>query len=48
LARWIEQPADVVRVQQEFAAIHARLRCNGAERAAAEIGDLIEARTALP
>jgi lipid-A-disaccharide synthase len=48
LARWLEQPADVARVQQEFAAIHTLLRCNGAERAAAEIGDLVEARTALP
>jgi lipid-A-disaccharide synthase len=48
LARWLEQPAEVARVQQEFATIHARLRCNGAERAAAEIGDLLEARTALP
>jgi lipid-A-disaccharide synthase len=48
LAHWLEQPADVARVQQEFAAIHTRLRCNGAERAAAEIGDLLEARTAVP
>jgi lipid-A-disaccharide synthase len=48
LARWLEHPADVTRVQQEFAAIHARLKCNGAERAATEIGDLLEARTALP
>jgi lipid-A-disaccharide synthase len=48
LARWLEHPADVARVQQEFATIHGRLRCNGAERAATEIGDLLEARTALP
>ena len=48
LAHWLEHPAEVERVQQEFAAIHARLRCNGAERAAAEIGALLEARTALP
>jgi lipid-A-disaccharide synthase len=48
LTRWLEQPADVARVQHEFAAIHTRLRCNGAERAAAEIGALLEARTALP
>jgi lipid-A-disaccharide synthase len=48
LARWLEQPAEVARVQQEFAAIHARLRCDGAERAATEIGDLLEARTAVP
>jgi hypothetical protein len=48
LVRWLENPADVARVQREFAAIHARLRCNGAERAAAEIGALLEARTAVP
>jgi lipid-A-disaccharide synthase len=48
LAHWLDHPADVAEVQRAFEAIHARLRCNGAERAAAEIGDLLEARTALP
>jgi lipid-A-disaccharide synthase len=48
LAHWLETPADVARVQREFAAIHTRLRCNGAERAAAEIASLIEARRASP
>jgi lipid-A-disaccharide synthase len=48
LARWLEQPAEVARVQKEFAAIHARLRCNGAERAADEVAALLEVRTAVP
>jgi lipid-A-disaccharide synthase len=48
LARWIEQPAEVARVREEFAAIHARLRCGGAERAANEIAELLTARLATP
>jgi lipid-A-disaccharide synthase len=48
LARWLEQPAEVAGVQREFAIIHARLRCNGAERAAGEVAALLEARTATP
>jgi lipid-A-disaccharide synthase len=48
LARWLEQPAEVARVQREFAVMHARLRCNGAERAAGEVAALLEARTATP
>ena len=44
LAQWLEHPAEVVRVQQEFAAIHARLRCEGADRAAAEVAELLETR----
>ncbi|HEV7608689.1 MAG TPA: lipid-A-disaccharide synthase [Steroidobacteraceae bacterium] len=44
LARWLEQPAEVARVSQAFAAIHARLRCDGAERAAAEIVTLLATR----
>jgi lipid-A-disaccharide synthase len=48
LARWIEQPAEVARVREEFAAIHARLRCDGAERAANEIAELVMARLATP
>ena len=48
LSHWLEQPDEVARVQREFAAIHTRLRCDGAERAAAEIGALVEARAAQP
>jgi len=48
LWRWLEHPDDVAQVQREFAAIHARLRCDGAGRAAAEIGALLEARAAQP
>jgi lipid-A-disaccharide synthase len=46
LARWFEDPRAVERVTQEFARIHARLKCDGAERAAAEIGELLAAWTA--
>jgi len=48
LARWLDHPDEVMHVQREFAAIHRRLRCDGAERAAAEIGALLEARAAQP
>ncbi len=48
LARWLEHPAEVARVREEFAAIHARLRCDGAERAANEIAELLMARLATP
>jgi lipid-A-disaccharide synthase len=48
LTRWIEQPAAVALVLKAFAAIHARLRCDGAERAAGEIAALLEARMATP
>ena len=48
LARWLEHPEEVAGVQREFALIHTRLRCDGAERAAAEVGALLEARTARP
>jgi lipid-A-disaccharide synthase len=44
LARWLEHPGEVARVQQEFAAIHAKLRCNGADRAAAEVATLLATR----
>jgi lipid-A-disaccharide synthase len=47
LAHWLEHPAEVASVQQEFAAIHARLRCNGADRAATEVAELLETR-AMP
>jgi lipid-A-disaccharide synthase len=46
LARWFEHPAEVAHLQREFTAIHARLRCDGAERAASEISELLAAWTA--
>ncbi len=46
LANWIEQPAQVERVQREFAAIHESLRRGGAELAASEIAALLAAWTA--
>jgi len=48
LARWIEHPEDVARLQAEFAALHSRLRCDGAERAANEVAELLTARVARP
>ena len=48
LLRWLEHPEEIARVQHEFAAIHTLLRCDGAMRAAAEIGALVEARAAQP
>jgi lipid-A-disaccharide synthase len=48
LARWLDQPAEVSRVQQEFEAIHTRLRCDGADRAATEVATLIATRGAPP
>ena len=48
LARWLDEPAEVSRVQQEFEAIHTRLRCDGADRAAAEVATLIATRGAPP
>jgi lipid-A-disaccharide synthase len=46
LANWFEQPAQVERVQREFAAIHATLRRGGAELAASEVAALLAAWTA--
>ena len=46
LAKWFEQPAQVARVQREFAVIHENLRRGGAELAASEIGALLAAWTA--
>jgi lipid-A-disaccharide synthase len=46
LATWFEQPERVVRVQREFLRIHETLRRGGAERAAAEIAELLAAWTA--
>jgi lipid-A-disaccharide synthase len=48
LARWLEHPQAVAKATQEFARIHARLRCDGANRAAAEIAELLTARVATP
>jgi lipid-A-disaccharide synthase len=48
LARWLDDPGAVARVTHEFARIHARLRCDGAERAAAEVAELLTARVATP
>jgi lipid-A-disaccharide synthase len=48
LLRWLDDPAAVAGVTAEFARIHERLRCNGAERAAAEIAELLTARMATP
>lgn len=48
LARWLEDPEAVARVTAAFARIHASLRLDGAERAAAEIAELLTARVATP
>jgi lipid-A-disaccharide synthase len=48
LSRWIERPQDVEGVIAEFSALHARLRCGGAERAANEVAELLTARVARP
>jgi len=41
LAHWLEHPDEITNLQREFAAMHTRLRCEGAERAAAEIAALL-------
>ena len=46
LARWLTRPDEVAQLQKGFAAIHERLRCNGAERAANEIAEMLAAWTA--
>ena len=46
LARWLKRPDEVAQLQQQYTAIHEKLRCNGAERAANEIGELLSAWTA--
>lgn len=48
LAHWVEHPEQVARVCEEFAAIHQRLRCDGAERAANEVAELVTTRQAVP
>jgi lipid-A-disaccharide synthase len=47
LAHWLEHPAEVAQVQKEFEDIHARLRCDGADRAAEEVAALLATR-AMP
>jgi lipid-A-disaccharide synthase len=46
LAEWLEHPAQVARVEKEFATIHSSLRRDGAELAAREIAELLTAWTA--
>jgi len=46
LARWLTRPDAVAQLQREYTAIHERLRCSGAERAANEIAELLAAWTA--
>jgi len=46
LARWLTRPDAVAQLQQQYLALHERLRCNGAERAANEIAELVAAWTA--
>jgi lipid-A-disaccharide synthase len=48
LMYWIDHPEAVTRVQEAFAALHASLRCDGAERAANEVAELLTARVATP
>jgi lipid-A-disaccharide synthase len=43
LAHWLNSDGEVARVTREFDAIHAQLRCNGAQRAADEIAALLSA-----
>jgi lipid-A-disaccharide synthase len=46
LVRWFEHPAEVAHAQREFVSIHEQLRRDGAERAAAEVAELLSAWTA--
>jgi lipid-A-disaccharide synthase len=46
LANWLEHPEQVAQVQREFVRIHETLRRGGADRAAAEIAELLAAWTA--
>jgi lipid-A-disaccharide synthase len=48
LAHWMDHPDEARLLRQEFAAIHGRLRCDGAERAAREVAELVTARVATP
>ena len=46
VARWLEHPEEAAQLQREFTRIHETLKRGGADRAAAEIGDLLSAWTA--
>jgi lipid-A-disaccharide synthase len=46
VARWLDHPAEVAELSREFTRIHENLRRGGAERAAAEIGELVSTWTA--
>jgi lipid-A-disaccharide synthase len=48
LADWLSNPARVEHLRGEFTKLHERLRCDGAERASAEIAELLTVRTATP
>ena len=48
LAHWIEHPETVASATQEFMALHQQLRCDGAERAATEVAELLAAQVARP
>jgi lipid-A-disaccharide synthase len=48
LADWLTNPARVEKVRHEFTRLHELLRCDGAERASAEIAEILTARTATP
>jgi lipid-A-disaccharide synthase len=48
LAHWVDHPEQVAQVCEEFALIHERLRCDGAERAANEVAELVTTRQAVP
>jgi len=46
LANWIEHPARVAQLQRDFLDIHQSLRRGGADLAAGEIAELLNAWTA--
>jgi len=48
LAHWFDDPAAAARLTKQFARIHEKLRFDGAERAAAEIAELLTVRLATP
>lgn len=48
LSVYLDDPARAPVLRAEFARLHERLRCDGAARAAAEIAELLDARTATP
>jgi lipid-A-disaccharide synthase len=48
LTSLLQRPEEVARLREEFNAIHTRLRCDGADRAAREISELITAQVATP